>query len=256
MKEFQHLVDIISQLRDPVSGCPWDVKQTPQSLVPNFIEELYEAVEAIEDGDDDALMEELGDLMLHIVFQAQIAAEERHFDIADVLDSIGDKLVRRHPHVFGQADVTDADAVKMNWERLKKLEKKDRKSVLEGIPRALPALIYAQRTQEKAASVGFDWPEIDPIMDKLTEERGELEEALAAQDYLMIRDELGDMLFTLVNLARKLHIDAESALKETSRKFHQRFNYIEEHYRQTGDDIHEASLEELDAVWDLAKKDR
>ncbi len=256
MKEFQDLVDIISQLRDPVSGCPWDVKQTSQSLVPNFIEELYEAVEAIEDEDDAALMEELGDLMLHIVFQAQIAGEERRFDIADVLDSIRDKLVRRHPHVFGQADVADADAVKMNWERLKKLEKNDRKSVLEGIPRALPALIYAQRTQEKAASVGFDWPEIAPIMDKLTEERGELDEALAAEDYLMIKDELGDMLFTLVNLARKLHIDAESALKETSRKFHQRFNYIEEHYRQNGDDIHEASLEELDAVWDLAKKDR
>jgi len=234
MKEFQDLVDIISQLRDPVSGCPWDVKQTSQSLVPNFIEELYEAVEAIEDEDDAALMEELGDLMLHIVFQAQIAGEERRFDIADVLDSIRDKLVRR----------------------LKKLEKNDRKSVLEGIPRALPALIYAQRTQEKAASVGFDWPEIAPIMDKLTEERGELDEALAAEDYLMIKDELGDMLFTLVNLARKLHIDAESALKETTRKFHKRFHYIEEHYRQNGANIHEASLEELDALWDLAKKDR
>jgi len=144
----------------------------------------------------------------------------------------------------------------MNWERLKKAEKKDRKSVLEGIPRALPALIHAQRTQEKAASVGFDWPDLEPVMAKLDEERLELDEALASEDYLRIKEELGDMLFTLVNLARKLHIDAEGALKETSRKFHKRFSYIEEHYRQNGDDIHEASLEELDAVWDLAKEDR
>jgi MazG family protein len=256
MKEFQHLVDIIAQLREPVSGCPWDIKQTSQSLVPNFIEELYEAVEAIEDGDHAGLMEELGDLMLHIVFQAQIASEERRFDIADVLRAIADKLVRRHPHVFGQLEVNDADTVKMNWERLKKAEKKDRKSVLEGIPRALPALIHAQRTQEKAASVGFDWPDLEPVMAKLDEERLELDEALASEDYLRIKEELGDMLFTLVNLARKLHIDAEGALKETSRKFHKRFSYIEEHYRQNGDDIHEASLEELDAVWDLAKEDR
>ncbi len=256
MKDFQHLVDIIAQLREPVSGCPWDIKQTSQSLVPNFIEELYEAVEAIEDGDHAGLMEELGDLMLHIVFQAQIASEERRFDIADVLRAIADKLVRRHPHVFGQLEVNDADTVKMNWERLKKAEKKDRKSVLEGIPRALPALIHAQRTQEKAASVGFDWPDLEPVMAKLDEERLELDEALASEDYLLIKEELGDMLFTLVNLARKLHIDAEGALKETSRKFHKRFSYIEEHYRQNGDDIHEASLEELDAVWDLAKEDR
>ena len=256
MKEFQHLVDIIAQLREPVFGCPWDIKQTSQSLVPNFIEELYEAVEAIEDGDHAGLMEELGDLMLHIVFQAQIASEERRFDIADVLRAIADKLVRRHPHVFGQLEVNDADTVKMNWERLKKAEKKDRKSVLEGIPRALPALIHAQRTQEKAASVGFDWPDLEPVMAKLDEERLELDEALASEDYLLIKEELGDMLFTLVNLARKLHIDAEGALKETSRKFHKRFSYIEEPYRQNGDDIHEASREELDAVWDLAKEDR
>ncbi|MBW6513165.1 MAG: nucleoside triphosphate pyrophosphohydrolase [Candidatus Syntrophosphaera sp.] len=255
MTEFQKLVDIIAQLRDPVSGCPWDVKQTSQSLVPNFIEELHEAVEAIEDGDGAALMEELGDLMLHVVFQAQIASEEGRFDIADVLRGIAQKLVRRHPHVFGDLDVADADAVKLNWERLKKQEKTKRQSVLEGIPRSLPALIYAQRTQEKAASVGFDWPNITPILAKLNEEEAELREALDSEDILQIREELGDLLFTIVNLARKLHIDAESALKETARKFHKRFNYIEEHYRKNGADIHEASLEELDAVWDLAKKD-
>ncbi|MDP2173883.1 MAG: nucleoside triphosphate pyrophosphohydrolase [Candidatus Cloacimonadaceae bacterium] len=254
MKEFQRLVDIVAQLRDPIGGCPWDIKQTSQSLVPNFIEELFEAVEAIEDNDDQALAEELGDLMLHIVFQAQIAIEEGRFSLSDVLMKIADKLMRRHPHVFGNLKLTDADAVKQNWERLKKAEKKERVSVLEGIPRALPALIYAQRTQEKAASVGFDWQDIKPILVKLDEEQMELHEALGNDDAAQIREELGDLLFTLVNLARKLHIDAESALKETTRKFQRRFNYIEDHYRQNGADIHEASLEELDAIWDIAKK--
>ena len=254
MKEFDRLVEIVRQLRDPVSGCPWDIKQTPASLVPNFIEELYEVVEAIEDKDDIALKEELGDLILHVVFHAQIASEEKRFEMADVLQKITDKLVRRHPHVFGDLDVNDADTVKMNWERIKKQEKKERKSVLEGIPRALPALIHAQRTQEKAASVGFDWPDTEPIMEKLAEETAELEEALESGDGAKIREELGDMIFTLVNLARKLHIDAEAALKECSRKFVRRFNYIEEHYEKNGEDIHEASLEELDRIWNQAKE--
>lgn len=254
MKEFDRLVEIVRQLRDPVSGCPWDIKQTPASLVPNFIEELYEVVEAIEDNDHIALKEELGDLMLHVVFQAQIASEEKTFDMAEVLQKITDKLVCRHPHVFGDLDVNDADTVKMNWERIKKQEKKERKSVLEGIPRALPALIHAQRTQEKAASVGFDWPDTEPIMEKLAEETAELEEALESGDGAKIREELGDMIFTLVNLARKLHIDAEAALKECSRKFVRRFNYIEEHYEKNGEDIHEASLEELDRIWNQAKE--
>lgn len=256
MKEFDALIEILARLRDPVSGCPWDLKQTSVSLVPNFIEELYEAVEAIEDGDSDSLKEELGDLLLHIVFQAQIAEEEGRFGIVEVLEQIVDKLVRRHPHVFGNLEVKDSEAVKMNWERLKKAEKTERISVLEGIPRALPALIYAQRTQEKAASVGFDWPNLEPVLAKLAEEEAEFQEALASGEISAIREELGDMLFTLVNLARKLHIDAESVLKETSRKFHGRFHYIEEHYRQNGENIHEASLEELDALWDLAKKDQ
>ena len=256
MIEFQRLIDIIAQLRDPISGCPWDIKQTPESLVPNFIEELYEAVEAIEDQDSDALEEELGDLMLHVVFQARIAEEEGRFSIAGVLDRIADKLVRRHPHVFGTDKVETADAVKMNWERIKKKEKTDRLSVLEGIPRALPGLIHAQRTQEKAASVGFDWPDHKPVLAKLEEEEREFHEALATGDNSLIREEIGDLLFTLVNLARKLHIDAEAALKDTTRKFRKRFNYIEEHYHRKGEDIHEASLEELDALWDLAKKEQ
>jgi len=255
MKEFQKLVNIIAQLRDPVSGCPWDLKQTPKSLIPNMIEELYEVVEAIEDGDNIALMEELGDLLLHIVMQAQLASEAGVFNIVDVLNHINDKLVRRHPHVFGELELRDADSVKKNWERLKKAEKQERKSVLEGIPRALPALIYAQRMQEKAASVGFDWDEIPPILEKIDEETEELKSALETEDQIRIKEELGDLLFTIVNLARKLHIDAESALKETARKFSKRFQYIEEQYRQNGENINEASLEELNSFWELSKKE-
>lgn len=253
MQSFDKLVEILERLRDPVCGCPWDLKQTPQTLVPNFIEELFECVEAIEEEDYNALNEELGDLMLHIVFQCRIAAEEGRFDIESVLHNINSKLIRRHPHVFGDVDLNDADSVKMNWERIKKAEKKDRISVLEGIPRALPGLIYAQRTQEKAASVGFDWQDHKPVMDKLHEEIAELNEALELDDQAKIREELGDLLFTVVNLARKLHIDSETIVKETTRKFTKRFQYIEEHYRTQGEDIHEASLEELDAVWEKAK---
>jgi tetrapyrrole methylase family protein / MazG family protein len=254
MQSFDKLVEIISRLRDPVSGCPWDLKQTPQTLVPNFIEELFEAVEAIEEEDYPALNEELGDLMLHIVFQCQIANEERRFDVDSVLHNINSKLVRRHPHVFGDTEETDADSVKMNWERLKKAEKKDRVSVLEGIPRALPGLIFAQRTQEKAASVGFDWPDHKPVLEKLHEEIDELNEALQNDNREHIREEVGDLLFTIVNLARKLHIDAEAVVKETTRKFTKRFQYIEDYYRNIGEDIHAASLEELDAVWNKAKE--
>jgi len=254
MNNFDKLVSVVAALRNKDNGCPWDIKQTRESLVPNFIEELYEAVEAIEDGDNDDLLEELGDLMLHIVFQAQISAEEGLWDINAVLEKINAKLVRRHPHVFGDLNLDSADAVKMNWERIKKKEKTERKSVLDGIPRNLPALIQAQRTQEKAASVGFDWQDLNPILDKLEEEREELSEAIALQDIEMIQEELGDLLFTLVNLSRKLHIDAEAALKQCTRKFTRRFHYIEAQYNSSGADIHEASLEELDSHWEEAKK--
>ncbi|PKN72449.1 MAG: nucleoside triphosphate pyrophosphohydrolase [Candidatus Cloacimonetes bacterium HGW-Cloacimonetes-3] len=254
MKDFQALLDILAMLRNPDNGCPWDIKQTRESLVPNFIEELYEAVEAIEARDMDDLKEELGDLLLHIVFQAQISAEEGLWDMSDVLQAINAKLVRRHPHVFGEQVLADADAVKMNWERIKKKEKTERISVLDGIPLAMPALIQAQRTQEKAASVGFDWPDIKPVLEKLDEEREELYEALAIGDEEMVKEELGDMIFTLVNLARKLHIDSEAALKDCTRKFTRRFHSIEAHYKNSGADINEASLEELDSHWEKAKE--
>lgn len=252
MSSFDKLIEIVAALRDPEKGCPWDIKQTPRSLVPNFIEELYEAIEAIEDDDDEALCEELGDLLLHIVFQVQIAKEEQRFQMDDVLSAITQKLIRRHPHVFGDLQLDTAEGVKMNWERIKKAEKVDRESVLDGIPHSMPALISAFRLQEKAASVGFDWPDIHPVLAKLEEEREEMMEAIAANDIDAITDELGDMIFTLVNLARKLNIDPEAALKGTNKKFYRRFRYVEEQYK-TGD-IHAASLEELDSHWETAKK--
>jgi len=254
MRDFNDLVRIVSRLRNPVGGCPWDIKQTPLSLIPNFIEEMYETVEALEDGDDEALLEELGDLLLHIVFQAQIAAEEGRFGISAVLERIVSKLQHRHPHVFDDLDIGDAEAVKMNWERLKKKEKIDRQSVLDGIPRSLPALIAAHRTQEKAASVGFDWQSPEPIIAKLDEERVELDRALLSGNIEDISEEIGDMLFTLVNLSRKMQLDAESVLRETTAKFRKRFTLIEEQYQMTGEDIHAAQLEELDRIWESAKK--
>lgn len=251
MKKFQELIDIVAALRDPDTGCPWDAAQTHESLVSNFIEELYEVVEAIKEQDDEALCEELGDLMLHLVFQAQIARERKAFEMEDVLGGIIDKLVRRHPHVFGDLSVADAEGVKMNWERLKKVEKTDRESVLDGVPKSMPALIQAHRTQEKAASVGFDWPDLPPVLAKIDEEREELYEALETNDMEAIKDELGDLLFSIVNLARKLGIDAEAALKGTTRKFYSRFRHVEKQY--SNNDIHEASLEELDSHWESAK---
>lgn len=251
MKSFQKFVDIVAALRDPETGCPWDIKQTATSLVPNFIEELYEVIEAIEEQDDEALCEELGDLLLHIVFQAQIASEAGRFDINEVLAAITNKLIRRHPHVFGDVSVNDANSVKMNWERIKLQEKTERESVLDGIPKAMPALIHAERTQEKAASVGFDWPDLPPVLAKIDEEQEELYEALNANDPEAIKEELGDLLFSIVNLSRKLGVDAEAALKDTTRKFYRRFRYVEEQYSKT--DIHEASLEELDKHWETAK---
>ncbi|HPV15092.1 MAG TPA: nucleoside triphosphate pyrophosphohydrolase [Candidatus Cloacimonadota bacterium] len=254
MKEFDQLIDIMARLRDPETGCPWDIKQTPMSLRANFIEELYEAVEAIEADDPEALSEELGDLMLHIVFQARMADEQQLFDIRTVLEKINSKLIRRHPHIFSDAQVEDAAGVKQNWELIKKREKKHRKSILDGIPGSMPALIHAWRTQEKAAALGFDWSEILPVIEKIEEELDELKSAIKSQQEDQITMEIGDLLFSVVNLARKLNIDAEAALKASSRKFTERFHFIEEYYETHQKDIKSATLEELDQIWELAKK--
>ncbi len=255
MENFIELINIVNKLRDPENGCPWDLKQTSKSLVPNMIEELYEVVEAIENNDAEHLKEELGDLLLHITMQVRIANEQGQFTYAEVLQSISEKLIRRHPHIFGDTEMTDAAEVKLNWERLKKKEKekKDR-SIIDGIPMSMPALIIAWRMQEKAASAGFDWNEPEPVFDKIREETEELEEAVKLKDKDDIEDEIGDLLFSVVNLSRKLNIDSEFALKKSIAKFEKRFKLLEKHYKENNLDIYEASLEQMDEVWEKIKK--
>ncbi len=247
------LVEIMARLR---SGCPWDREQTHRTLVPYLIEETYEVVEAIEGGQIDDLCEELGDLLLQIVFHAQVATEVGKFSIADVVDALANKMVRRHPHVFGDAVIEDVDAQWRNWERLKALERtgRQRKSRLDGIPRHLGALQRGQRMQEKAARVGFDWPGVAGILDKLTEELTELAQARRlAQDDPHVREELGDVFFTLVNLARALGIDAETAMREANEKFYTRFSFMEERARSAGKHLSDLTLDELEELWQLAK---
>ena len=247
------LVEIMARLR---SGCPWDREQTHRTLVPYLIEETYEVVEAIEGGKIEDLCEELGDLLLQIVFHAQVATEVGKFSIADVVDSLSNKMVRRHPHVFGDAVIEDVDAQWRNWERLKALERtgRSRKSRLDGIPKHLGALQRGQRMQEKAARVGFDWPGVAGILDKLTEELAELAEARRlAQDDPHVREELGDVFFTLVNLSRALGIDAETAVREANEKFYTRFGFMEERAQASGKSLSDLSLEELEELWQLAK---
>lgn len=252
--KFEELYKIVEKLRDPDKGCPWDLKQTAKSLIPNFIEELYECVEAIDHQDWQHLSEELGDLLLHIVMQMVIASENKHFTPETVIEQICQKLINRHPHIFSDLKVQDAQTVKLNWEKIKLAEKKKtRNSVLDGIPLAMPALITAQRTQEKAASVGFDWDHTDPVFDKLTEETEELKQAIANNHPENIEEEIGDLLFTIVNLSRKLGFDAETALKMSTRKFTKRFKMVEEHYRLHEKDMENSGLEELDEVWDSIK---
>ena len=255
MKEFDKLIEVIEKLRDKENGCPWDLKQTHESLIPNFIEELYESVEAIENKDFKHLSEELGDLMLHIVMQVQIAREENKFKMEDVLTQINDKLIRRHPHIFGDGHAADADGVKMNWERIKLEEKKhSRTSAIDGIPQNMPALIVAQRMQEKAASVGFDWPDLAPAVDKLEEEVEEFQEAYENKDIEEMQNELGDMIFAIVNIARKSGFDTETALRRTISRFESRFKKVENHFVSNGKKMLDASLEQLDEIWEIAKE--
>ncbi|HVA33669.1 MAG TPA: nucleoside triphosphate pyrophosphohydrolase [Candidatus Baltobacteraceae bacterium] len=247
------LVEIMARLR---MGCPWDREQTHRTLVPYLIEETYEVVEAIEGGDLDALCEELGDLLLQIVFHSQLATETGKFSVADVVDALSNKMVRRHPHVFGDAVIEDVDAQWRNWEKLKALEKtgRSRKSRLDGIPRHLGALQRGQRMQEKASRVGFDWPDVYGILDKLSEELTELAEARREkQDDPRIREELGDVFFTLVNLSRALGIDAEAAMREANEKFYKRFSFMERHAAADGKTLSDLSLDELEELWQLAK---
>ncbi|MDP8204713.1 MAG: nucleoside triphosphate pyrophosphohydrolase [Candidatus Tenebribacter mawsonii] len=255
MKEFDKLVKVIEKLRDKKNGCPWDLKQTHETLIPNFIEELYESVEAIENKDYKHLAEELGDLMMHIIMQIQIAKEADQFQMEEVLEQINKKLIRRHPHIFGDGHATDAEGVKMNWERIKQVEKKhSRSSAIDGIPQNMPALIVAQRMQEKAASVGFDWPDLAPAIDKLDEEVQEFKEAYKNKDTDEMQNELGDMIFSIVNVARKSGFDTETALRRTIKKFEDRFKKVELHFKNNEKNMLDASLEQLDEIWEITKE--
>ncbi len=250
--KFESLVQIMTQLRDE-QGCPWDKEQTHQSLTKYLLEEAYEVLESIDENNDEALKEELGDLLLQVVFHAQIASEKNTFDIAKVIDTITDKLVRRHPNVFGDVKINTAEEQSINWEKLKKQEGKE--SILDGVPKALSALLRAQRLQQKASTAGFDWPVEEPVWQKVLEEIEELKNAHQKESKERVEEEFGDLLFSLVNISRFLKINPEDALRKTSEKFIKRFKGIEREFKLKGEEISEATLEELDAVWEKQKDD-
>lgn len=252
-RSFDDLVTLMSTLRGP-DGCPWDRKQTLPDLKPFVIEEAYEVVDAIDREDRRALMEEIGDLLLEAVFIANITREEGSFDVFDSITAVHEKLVRRHPHVFGDVEAGDAEQVLVNWEKLKNEERKaENKSVLAGVPAALPALLKASRLTEKAARVGFDWRRTDDVFTKIDEELHELREAVRSGDAKHVEDEMGDLLFTIANIARKTGVNPEEALQSTNRKFTRRFAAMEADVRASGRNLDELTLEEMDALWDRAK---
>lgn len=248
---FRELVSILERLRS-LDGCPWDREQTFASLRPYLLEETYEILETIDDERYAQLKEELGDLLMHLVFQAQIAREQGLFDIDVVLQAINRKLIRRHPHVFGEEKVNGTKQVIENWEKIKLDEKEKR--LLGGVPRSLPALLRAYRVQEKAAGVGFDWENDADVIRKILEEIKELRAAKASKDQAKISDEFGDLLFSIVNLARFWGVSPEEALRGTVEKFIRRFQYIEDALKERGQDIQRATLEEMDKLWEEAKK--
>ena len=250
-KEFDRLVSIMERLRQP-DGCPWDRKQTHQSLRQYLLEETYEVLEALDEEDFPALKEELGDLLLQIVFHAQLAKEEGKFSIEDVVNAISDKLVRRHPNVFGDVVINTAEEQSKNWELLKK--KEGRTSAIEGVPKELSALLRAWRIQQKAAQVGFDWDNTADVWAKVEEELAELREAVGSGSRDKIEDEFGDVLFALVNLSRFLKVNPEDALRRTVNKFIRRFQQVESTLKERGKSPEDSNLEEMDAIWNEIKK--
>ncbi len=251
----ERLLGVMRKLRGP-DGCPWDQEQTLDSLKSGLIEEAYEVIDAVENGNYSDLEEELGDLLLQIVFQSQICAEEGQFEFSDVATAIADKLERRHPHVFGELEVSGTDEVLQNWDAIKKSEKKDGDklaSIVAGIPKHLPALQKAHQVQKRAARAGFDWKHIDEVFDKLHEEIEEVKEAIARNHEADIRDELGDLLFSTVNVSRFLGHNPEELLNHNIKKVVRRFQFVEERVHASGKDFKAFSLEELDAFWDEAK---
>ncbi len=251
-KKLNDLIDVLKTLRSP-GGCDWDRAQTHESLIPYLLEETYEVIEAIEQKDYDLLKEELGDLLLHVVFQAELANEEDKFDIYDSISNITDKLVNRHPHIF--SDKADASWQKGSWELAKKKEKK-RDSILDGVPKALPALTRANRIQEKASGVGFDWDHLDQVYDKVYEEIDELNQAIKSKKSEHIQEELGDVLFSIVNLSRHIDINPEVALDKSIMKFINRFHLLEQHMDKNKLDFKTQSLSDLDKLWNKIKKEK
>lgn len=252
MEPFQRLLDIMAKLRAP-GGCPWDAAQTHESIKPYLIEETYELVEAIDNKNDTDMREELGDLLLQVVFHAEMAKERGAFDIGDVADAVSAKMISRHPHVFAGAKFDTPEAVLQQWTDRKKEEGKFRESALDGVPGHLPSLLRAHRLQSRAARVGFDWKEAEDVMKKVDEELREFRQAMKRKDKSAIEDELGDVFFSLVNVSRFLGVNAEEALRRTIGKFVTRFRYIERRASEAGRPLPDMSLEEMDALWDEAK---
>ncbi|MCW8854310.1 MAG: nucleoside triphosphate pyrophosphohydrolase [Gammaproteobacteria bacterium] len=259
MKNMNRLLDIMAALRTPDTGCPWDIKQTFKTIVPYTLEEAYEVADSIERGQMDELKDELGDLLFQVVFYAQMAREQDLFEFGDIVAAINDKLVRRHPHVFAGAEYKDEAALNDDWERAKSSERDqraeaDQASTLAGVARSLPALKRAQKLQKRAARVGFDWPDVAPVWNKLNEEVAELQEAVEEGDKDKIFDEMGDLLFSCVNLARHLGVDAEEALRQGNQKFTNRFNCLESELSHQNRAIEECDIIELEQLWQASKK--
>lgn len=251
LKALGEVLDTLDILR---VKCPWDAKQTNDSLRPNTIEETYELAQALINNDNANICKELGDVLLHIFFYSKIGEEKQAFDIADVANSLNSKLIFRHPHVFGAVKADDAHQVEQNWEQIKLKEKGGNRTVLEGVPEALPALIKAARVQEKAANAGFDWEERRQVWDKVREEVGEVQEQIdRGCDQAALEEEFGDLMFAVINAARLYKVNPENALERTNRKFIRRFNYIEKRAAETGKSLADMTLAEMDAFWDEAK---
>jgi len=250
LKQFESLVQIIAFLRSP-NGCPWDRKQTHESLREHLLEESYEVLDVLDEFDHTKLCSELGDLLLQIVMHAQVAKEKSEFDIGDVIESINRKLVYRHPHVFGSADTSDASEILTCWEELKTKERKEDDGMLDGVPKALPALSYSQSVQDRVARVGFDWPDDDGVIDKLAEEIIEFKKVASPQERAT---EFGDVLFTLANYARRQNIDLESALRSANHKFYRRFSFMEKLCRERKLGLAGMTFEEQNKLWDEAKR--
>ncbi len=250
--QFHRLCEIVAKLRGP-GGCPWDAEQTNESLVPALIEEAYEVAGAVRAADESNFREELGDLLLLIVMHAELAAEAGRFKIDNVICEVTEKLIRRHPHVFGESDARDSGAVVRQWEAIKRAEKKSEKHYLASLPDALPALMRADKAQKKVARVNFDWKKIEDVIAKVEEEVGEVKAAIQSQDRQLVEDEIGDLFFAVVNLSRKCGIDAESALQRATDKFRARFNRLEDELKSQGKRLGDADLAEMDQIWNQIK---